>query len=343
MTTIDPSNIMQVGLGFWASKVLLSAVELGLFTQLATKGKSGMTGEEVQVALKLNPRATFDFLDTLLALGFLERDGNGAGARYRNTPTTEVFLDRNRPEYIGGMLEMANARLWRFWGDLTEGLRTGKPQSEIKHTGQPFFVELYKDPAKLEQFMSAMAGISTGNFLAFAEKFDFSKYKTMLDVGGADGALSTIVAQRHANMRCTSYDLPPVEPIAQRRIAKSKVADRVSTASGDFFTNPLPNADVVVMSHILHDWNLEKKKQLVAAAYKALPPGGAFVSIDGIIDDERRKNAFGLMMSLNMLIEVGDGFDYTGADFAGWAKAAGFKSTEVVPLAGPASAAIAYK
>ena len=343
MTMIDQSKILQVGLSFFASKTLLSAVELGLFTQLATTREAGMTGEEVQVALKLSPRATFDFLDALVALEFLERDGDGSGARYRNTPQTETFLDRNRPEYVGGMLEMANTRLWRFWGDLTEALRTGKPQSEVKHTGEPFFAGLYQDPVKLEQFMSAMAGVSTGSFIAFAEKFDFSNFKTMVDVGGANGSLSTAVAQRHPHMRCTSYDLSPVEPIAKRQIAKSKAGDRVSTASGDFFSDPLPSADVIVMSQVLHDWNLEKKKKLLAAAYEALPVGGAFVAIESIIDDARRKNALGLMLSLNMLIEVGDGFDYTGADFAGWAKATGFKSSRVIPLAGPSSAAIAYK
>ena len=144
-------------------------------------------------------------------------------------------------------------------------------------------------------------------------------------------------------MRCTSFDLPVVAPIAERTIEAAGLSDRVKAASGDFFADPLPKADVITMGMILHDWNLERKMQLIAAAYDALPDGGAFIVIENLIDDARRENAFGLMMSLNMLIEFGDAFDYTGADFAGWCKEAGFNEAEVMPLAGPASAGIAYK
>ena len=238
---------------------------------------------------------------------------------------------------------MCNARLYRFWGDLTEALQTGKPQNEIKHTGKPMFDELYSDPARLEQFMDAMQGISLGNFHALAEKFDFSKYETVCDVGGATGQLCTILATHHPHLRCTSYDLPVVAPIAEKAIAAAGLTDRVAAASGDFFADPLPQADVITMGLILHDWNLERKMQLIRAAYEALPEGGAFIVIENLIDDARRENAFGLMMSLNMLIEFGDAFDFTGSDFAGWCREVGFQDVEILPLTGPASAGIAYK
>jgi hypothetical protein len=331
---------MQVGMGFWASKTLLSAVELELFTVLGSDAK---TGAQLAAALDLHERAIPDFPDALVALGLLDRDGQGSDAAYRNTPETAVFLDKSSPAYIGGILEMSNARLYRFWGDLTAALQTGKPQNEVKHTGKGMFEELYSDPDRLEQFMNAMAGISTGPFQALAEKFDFSKYETLCDVGGATGQLSIIVANQHPHMRCTSFDLPVVEPIARRRIEAAGSSDRVATAGGDFFADPLPKADVITMGLILHDWNLEGKMQLIKAAYDALPPGGAFIVIENLIDDARRENAFGLMMSLNMLIEFGDAFDYTGSDFAKWCKEVGFEQTEIVPLAGPASAGIAYK
>ena len=340
MLTLSPARIMEVGMAFWPAKVLLSAIEVGVFTTL---GGTAMTGAELQRELKLHPRANPDFFDTLVALRFLERDGDGAEARYRNTLDTALFLDRNSPEFMGGFLEMANARLYRFWGDLTEGLRTGSPQNEIKHTGQPMFAELYSRPERLEQFMDAMAGISAANFRAFAEKFDFSSYRTMCDVGGATGQLSMFVARAHSHMTCVSTDLPAATRIAERRISAAGLAGRVSTRPLDFFAEPLPNADVITMGMILHDWNLEKKRQLIRAAYDALPPGGAFVAIENLIDDARRENAFGLMMSLNMLIEFGDAFDFTGKDYEGWCLEAGFKRVEILPLAGPASAAIAYK
>ena len=155
-------------------------MELELFTHL---GADSMTGEEIGERLDLHPRGIYDFLDTLVALQFLERDGDGTDGRYRNTAESAAFLDKPSPTYIGGILEMSNARLYRFWGGLTEALRTGEPQNEVKHTGKPMFDELYSDPARLEQFMRAMQGVSLGNFQALAEKFDFSKYKTLCDVG----------------------------------------------------------------------------------------------------------------------------------------------------------------
>jgi cyclopropane fatty-acyl-phospholipid synthase-like methyltransferase len=238
---------------------------------------------------------------------------------------------------------MSNARLYRFWGDLTVALRTGEPQNEIKHTGEGMFEALYRDEGRLEQFMNAMAGISAGPFHALAEKFDFSEYQTVCDVGGATGQLSIILANRHPHMRCTTFDLPAVEPIARRTIEAAGLSDRVEAVGGDFFGEPVPEADVITMGMILHDWNLERKKHLVKAAYDALPEGGAYIVIENIIDDGRRENAFGLLMSLNMLIEFGDAFDFTGADLAAWCKEAGFRKVDVLPLAGPTSAGIAYK
>ncbi len=336
----DPSHILQVGFGFWASKVLLTAVELGLFTKL---GERALTAEELGRELELHSRGLYDFFDALLALGFLERDGDGPAGRYRNTPDTAHFLDRRRAGYVGGILEMANARLFRFWSDLGPALKTGLPQNEVKHSQKPMFEELYADIDRLEQFMGAMSGISRGNFAALAEKYDFSKHATLLDVGGATGLLSRLVAQRHPKLRCTSFDLPQVAPIARKWIEHDGLSDRIHVAAGDFFNEPLPKADVVTMGMILHDWNLEKKKHLIRAAYDALPAGGAFIAVENLIDDARRENAFGLMMSLNMLIEFGDAFDFTGADFRGWCTEAGFQRCEVIHLAGPCSAAIAYK
>jgi hypothetical protein len=238
---------------------------------------------------------------------------------------------------------MANARLYPFWGDLTPALKTGRPQNEVKHSGKPMFDELYADPARLEQFMDAMSGVSLGNFEAFADRFDFSRFTHHVDIGGATGQLACIIARRHPHLTCRSLDLPVVQPIAERRIRQRGLADRVTAGTLDFLKQDFPPADLITMGMILHDWNLDIKKMLIRKAFAALPKGGAFVAIENIIDDDRRENAFGLMMSLNMLIEFGDAFDFTGADFTGWCLEAGFSRCEILPLGGPASAAIAYK
>jgi hypothetical protein len=345
MTTVNasaltPARIMETGMAFWPARTLLAAVKLGVFTEL---GSDARTGEELRDSLGLHPRSTPDFFDTLVALRFLERDGDGPEAKYRNTAETALFLDRNSPAFMGGFLEMAHDRLYPFWGNLADGLKSGQAQNETKDGGKGLFEELYSQPERLEQFMDAMAGISAGNFQAFADRFDFSKYKTMTDVGGATGLLSMSVARRHPHMTFVSTDLPPATEIASRKVAEAGLSDRVKTQPIDFFKDEIPPADVVTMGMILHDWNLEKKMMLIRKAYDALPEGGAFVVVENLIDDARRENAFGLMMSLNMLIEFGDAFDYTGADFDRWCREVGFKRTEVIHLAGPASAAIAYK
>jgi hypothetical protein len=339
---LTPARILETATAFWPAKVLLSAVELGLFTELAAKP---LANAELAAALGIRPDRSADFFDALVAMGFLNRDGDGEGARYTNSQETDLFLDKNKPTYAGGMPEMLNARLFRFWNGLTDALRTGEPQNESKGGGAPIFEALYADQASLEQFLAAMASLQAGNFAALARRFDFSKYRTVLDVGGANAELSRILAARHRQLSLLSFDLPAVAPIARREITRAGLMSRIDVVSGDFFADPLPPADVIVMGNILHDWNEQGKRKLIAKAYAALSPGGALIAIENVIDDERRQNAFGLLMSLNMLIEFGaeGGFDYTGAQYDRWCREAGFSRTEILPLTGPASAAVAYK
>jgi predicted O-methyltransferase YrrM len=337
---LDPGHIMQTATGFWASKVLLTAVDLDVFTAL---GDDSATADQLGKDLGLHPRGTYDFFDALVALKFLDREGDGTAGRYRNTPETAAFLNRNSPTYIGGMAKMLNARLFGFWDHLGTALRTGKPQNEIRTHGKPIFEELYAHTEKLGEFLSAMTGFQAGNFTMLAEKFDFGRYKTMSDIGGALGLLSCLVGKRHQHLQITTFDLPPVASHAQEHVDAAGLTDRITVVAGDFFVDDLPPADIVTMGNILHDWNLEKKKTLIRKAYEALPEGGAFIAIENLIDDARRENAFGLLMSLNMLIEFGDAFDYTGADFREWCTEAGFRKFEIIPLAGPTSAAVAYK
>lgn len=332
---LTPDNIMQLGFGFWGSKALLSAIELGVFSELAEKP---LDLETLRQRLSLHPRSARDFFDALVALRMLDRNG----ALYSNTPETEVFLDRAKPSYIGGILEMANARLYSFWGSLTEGLRTGQPQNEIK-TGGEFFGVLYQDPARLKQFMHAMTGISMGAAKAIAQKFPWQKHRTFIDIGAAEGGLPVQIALAHAHISGGGFDLPAVREIFDEYVASFGLSDRLRFYPGDFFADQLPNADVFVMGHILHDWNLEEKRMLLSKAYEALPSGGALIVYEAIIDDERRENAFGLLMSLNMLIELPGGFDYTGADCCSWMRDAGFREAYVEHLAGPDSMVVGVK
>jgi precorrin-6B methylase 2 len=331
-----PDAIMQLGFAFWGSKTLLSAIELGVFSELADGGT--LDAEELRDRLGLHPRSATDFFDALVALGMLERDDG----RYANTQATEVFLDRAKPSYLGGLLEMANARLYPFWGSLTEGLRTGAPQNEAKG-GRDFFAELYADPARLAQFARAMSAASGGVAQAIATKFPWHDHGTVVDIGCAEGAVPVQIALAHEQMSGGGFDLPPLEPIFDTYVAQFGLGDRLSFTAGDFFADPLPAADVLVMGHILHDWGIDEKRVLLRKAHDALPEGGALIVYEAIIDDERRANAFGLLMSLNMLIETPAGFDYTGADCQAWMQEAGFRDTYVEHLAGPDSMVVGIK
>jgi precorrin-6B methylase 2 len=331
-----PDQIMQVGLGFWASKTLLSAVEMELFTELA---KHPENGEVLRDRLGLHSRSARDFLDALVALGFLERE-DGV---YRNTPSTDLFLDKNKPSYIGGILEMANQRLYGFWGGLTEALHTGQLQNEAKSGDTPFFQALYADPARLRGFLAAMTGLSHGANLAIARRFPWHEHETFVDVGTAQGDLAVQIALANEHLTGVGFDLPEVAPIFEDYAAQNGVGDRLRFTAGDFFADDLPRAEVLVMGHILHDWGMDEKRTLIRKAYEALPAKGALIVYETIIDDDRSKNAFGLLMSLNMLIETERGFDYTASDCMGWMADAGFTSTRAEHLIGPDSMVIGVK
>ncbi len=337
LTTMNltPDHILQTGFAFWGAKTLLTAVEIELFTDLARH-----PGDLASVSgrMGLHPRSAHDFLDALVALGFLQREEG----LYKNTPEADLFLDKAKPSYIGGILEMANHRLYPYWGELTTAVRTGESQNESKGGHDPFKA-LYADPAKLREFLRAMSGVSRGANISIAHQFPWSDYRTCADIGTAQGDLVTQIALAHPHLNGIGYDLPEVGPVFEEYIAENNLAERVRFAGGSFFTDDLPQADVLLFGHILHDWDLETKRMLLRKAYAALPPGGAVVVYDSIIDDERKQNAFGLLMSLNMLIETPGGFDYTGADCMGWMQEAGFKDCRVEHLIGPDSMVIGIK
>ena len=330
-----PEPIMQLGLAFWGSKTLLSAIELGVFAALAD---APADETELRSRLGLHERGSRDFLDALVALGMLEREDG----IYANTRETGLFLDPSKPSYVGGMLEMANARLYPFWGRLSDALRSGEPQNEARDGGD-FFASLYADRDRLAQFLHAMTGLSTGAAHAIAERFPWERHRTVLDLGCAEGGLLGALLLAHPHLTGTGFDLPPARASFERYAASLGLTDRLEFAGGDFFADQLPAADVITMGHVLHDWGLDEKRALLRKVHAALPEGGAVIVFEAIIDDDRRENAFGLLMSLNMLIETPTGSDYTGADCCRWLEEAGFHSTAVEHLVGPDSMVVAVK
>ena len=332
----SPEKIMKLGMAFWGAKTLLSAVELGLFSELAKAGP--LDAETLRQRLGIQPRGARDLFDALVAQGMLERtDG-----RYANTPETDTFLDRTKPSYMGGILEMANTTLWTNWSSLTDSLRTGNPQSEAKD-GKDFFEVLYADKEKTKQFAKGMAGASNYIGQVLADKFPWKDYRHVIDVGCSGGTASIQIALANEHITGGGFDLPPLKPIFDERVAEFGLSDRLSFTSGNFFVDPLPRADVLVMGQLLHGFDTDQRTLLLQKAYDALNDGGALVVYDSIIDDERRENVYGLLMSLTMLIQTPGGFECTGAEYRDWMQKAGFRESYVEHLTGPHSMVVGIK
>lgn len=319
-----PGKLLQVSTAFWASKVLSSAVELGIFTHL---GKGPSTCADMCQALDIHSRGARDLFDALVALGFLFRDGE----LYSNTPETSVYLDENSPDYLGGFLTMIGGRNYNSWGRLTEALRTGEHQNEGKDDPD-MFAKMYSDPVVLRSFLEAMTGISRGTARQIAAAFDLSKFESFVDVGCAQGGATVELAKSAPKVKGFGFDLPVVAPIFEEYVDKNNLSERVKFAPGDFFKDELLETDVILMGHILHDWNLDEKMHLLEKAKRALRPGGALLVYDTMIDNDRKENAMGLLMSLNMLIETPGGFDYTVSDCLSWMEKVGFANVTAKQL-----------
>jgi hypothetical protein len=328
-------GMLERGLNFWGAKAMLSGVELGVFSALS---EGPLSRAELSSKTGLHARGAADFLDALTALGLLDRSGDV----YALTPEAREGLTPGGASYVGGALELANARLYPVWSKLSAALCSGQPQNEAQQA-KDYYGNLTQDPERLRTFLSGMSGLSRMAVKALVDKFPWQNYASFADVGGAQGLLPVELARAHPHLRGVNFELPPVRPIFEEYVREAGLRDRLDFVSGDFFADALPSADVIVMGHVLHNWNLAQKRTLIAKAYAALPPGGALIIYEALIDDGRCQNAFGLLMSLNMLLVTAEGFVFTGSDCQGWMREAGFKDSYVKPLHGPDSMVVGIK
>jgi precorrin-6B methylase 2 len=333
----DPEKVLELGMGFWSSRVVLTAVELGLFTELARGPRSAQGLIE---HFGWHPRASQAFLDALAGLGLLHRDAAGV---YSNSRQAALFLDRSQPGYVGGLLELSSRRLYALWSGLGDLLQTGRPQAEEEQEGNEFFSTLYRDPEALRNFLEGMTGISTGEAIMIAARFPWKRFRTFVDIGAAQGALAVRVALTHPHLTGAGFDLPAVQPIFEEYVASFGLGDRVRFLPGDMNAGPLPSADVISFGHVLHGYSEAKRRTLIAKSYAALPPGGALLVYDAMIDPTCRKNYIGLLSSLNIMLETQEGFEATIDQCAAWLAEAGFVRVTKRRLAGPTSMVFGYK
>jgi hypothetical protein len=321
---LTPDRLVRLGFGFRESKTLLSAVELGVFTAL---GEGALDLDDLRQRVGIHSRGARDFFDALVSLDLLTRDNKGC---YANTPMCAQYLDRTKPDYVGGELEFANARQFGPWGKLTEALRTGAPQSGARGTAN--YAAYYSDRQVLENVARGMSGGTRPVADRLAECFPWRDHNTLIDIGTAQGCLPVRIASAHAHITGGGFDLPPLRDLFETYVGQHGLSDRLRFFAGDFFADPLPPADVIVMGRVLHNWNLSEKIALLRKAYDALSEGGALIVYERLIDDERRTNTAGFTASLNMLVMTGGGFDFSGADCKAWMKEVGFQRIEITPL-----------
>ncbi|MFI2241707.1 methyltransferase [Streptomyces chrestomyceticus] len=345
----SPHAIIDLAVAFWKSKVLLSAVELKVFETLA---RQPATGTELCARLGITGRGGADFLDALVSMGLLERQ-DGV---YRNSPMADRHLDPDKPGTdISGYLEFLNAG-FPCWAGLTEALRTGgrldfsralavsggsgdaapaDPEPVAADAGNDTFGAAFAAPDQVTGFLRAMTGYSMGANHALAETYDWGQAGSVADVGCAEGALLAQILTRHEHVKGIGFDLPAVEAGFTAHTEQLGIADRARFEGGDFFTGPLPTADVLIMGHVLHDWDLDTKRMLIRKAYDALPQDGALLIYESLIDDDRKARTTGLLISLNVSLVSAGGLGYTGADCRAWMDEAGFRNTSVRHLDGP--------
>lgn len=322
-TSLDVSTsagIIRLGNAFCDAKALLTAVELGLFTTLQEKGPS--TEEEIRKELGLHGRGLADFLNLLSALGLLTREAG----RYGNTEGTGTYLVRGTPDYVGGFLERSNRNLYPAWGKLGEALRTGEQQSGSH------FDQVVQNPHILRQFTGMMDALTNVVGPELAKAYDWSKHSSVLDIGGCRGNLCSLIVGAHPHLKGNVFDLPQMEPLFDELVAERGLTGQVRFHGGSFFTDPLPTtADVVVMGHVLHDWDAQQRADLVEKAYGAVNPGGALIVYDRMLDDEP-DHVENLVISLDMLLVTDGGSEYPVSELVGNARRAGFTSTETAPF-----------
>jgi len=333
---VDPGPLIRLTIADCAAKVLHSAVTLGVFGALA----EGRPADSAELAWRtgLHHRMVPDFLDALAGLGLLERT---EGGRYRNSPLAQTYLVPDSSSYLGGFVELTNETLYGTWGRLTEALRSGEPQHLDPDKGG-FVGDRHKDPAKMKRFLAGLDAYSDRMGAELARRLDWGRHSSFVDLGGARGNLAAVLVRAHPHLKATCFDLERTRPLFTEHIGGLGLADRIAFAGGDFFADPLPPADVVVLGHILHGFDTGRRRELLGRVFEAVRPGGTVLVYDRMVDDDR-SDPERLLSSLHMRLVSPDGSEYRVADCRSWLREAGFTDGTAEPLLGTHTLVSAHK
>jgi len=322
-------NLLKFHMLYWPSQAILTAVDLNLFSLLKN---DKLTAKQLSMRLGIKEHRSYDFFDALVALRFLKREGDTKSAKYSNFEGMDSMLDK----HTGFMVEG-----YKHWSNLKLALETGKslnPSDDKPKSADSTYIDnYYLGDSTLKEFQNAMDSLQEDNFKQLVNYFDFSSYETMLDLGAGSCLLSTIVNKQYSDLKIINFDLPFVF------LNRTQTNNNITYKSGDFFADDIPKAEIIFMGNILHNWGIDKRKILIKKVYDALPSNGVFIVVESFIDDLRRKNYHSLLMSLNMLIEFGEGSGCSVNDLKNWTREIGFMDYKLIQLTAESCAFIAYK
>jgi len=335
-TPPDPSVVLDLLTAFRRSKTMFAAVTLGVFDALAQGPKTApaLAGE-----LKANADALGRLLDACVALGLLQRGPNG----YGNSAPASAYLCRTSPRRLTGYLFFSNEFMWKLWANLEDAIREGSHRwPQTFGWDGPIFANFFRSEEAKREFLLGMHGYGLISSPQIVAAFDLSRFRRLVDLGGATGHLAVAACQRYPALKAVVFDLSDAVPLAREMVGASPVADRISVQAGDFFTDPLPEADLYAVGRILHDWSEDKILVLLRKVHERLPAGGALLVAEKLIDADRAGPVWAHMQSLNMLVCT-EGKERTLSEYEALLKQAGFAQVQGRQTPSPLDAVLALK
>jgi acetylserotonin N-methyltransferase len=324
----DPSVVLDLMEAFRRSKTMFAAVSLGVFDALAT-GPRSLT--DLARTLGTNTDALQRLLDACVGLQLLQRGENG----YHNTPVASTYLCKTSPHRLTGYINFSNEFLWKLWGKLEDAVREGSHRwKQTFGLDGPLFSHFFRTEEAAREFLMGMHGFGLLSSPHVVAAFDLGRFRQLVDLGGATGHLSIAACRRYPDLRATVFDLPDATPLAREVVGASPVGNRIAVMAGDFFTDPLPAGDLFALGRILHDWTEEKILKLLTRIVDRLPPRGALLIAEKLLDDGKTGPRSAQMQDLNMLT-VTEGKERTLSEYEALLKGVGF--VEVLGSRSPAA------
>jgi len=333
MSSPDPSVVLDLIEAFRRSKTMFTAVRLGVFDRLPA------TAEHLGRTLEADPGALGRLLDGCVGLGLLQKNAD----RYENTPASDAYLRKQSPQRLTGYIEYSDQVLYRLWGCLDGAVKEGTHRwKNALGLDGPIFSSFFRTPEARSEFLAGMHGLGLLTSPAVVRVFNLNRFRHLADLGGATGHLAVAACERYGEMYATVFDLAEVVEEARAHVNVSRAAGRIRLQAGDFFQDPLPEADLYAVGRILHDWSEPKIRTLLTRIHAALPPGGGLLIAEKLLDEDRAGPVATQMQSLNMLVCT-EGRERTESEYRALLEEAGFTQVEARRTGASLDAVLAIK